>query len=293
MKKSMMILLCLPLLVKAQSFTDKITREIKFERTSESNTLILANINGSMKVQGYDGDKILIEAERTIKAKTDARLEQGKKEMQLQQIDRVDTLIVYVSGGCNRFGNYRTNRRHNNHGWSYNWDCNNGDCNPPYDYTFNFTVRVPSGINVEVSTVNDGNVTIENVKGKVKAENVNGAIHLSSLAGQTYASTINGNVDVEYSRNPNQDSRYYSLNGDINALFVKGLAANMSFKSFNGDLYTNVQNLEGMPAVIEKKQDKEGMNLKIGGNRFKVGTGGALLDFETFNGDVIVKEKNN
>jgi hypothetical protein len=48
-----------------------------------------------------------------------------------------------------------------------------------------------------------------------------------------------------------------------------------------------------MPAIIEKKQDKEGTNLKIGGNRFKVGNGGALLDFETFNGDVVVKEKNN
>src|SRR5882762_4520529 len=272
MKKSLMILLCLPLLANAQSFTDKITRELKFEKAGGSNTLILANINGSMKVQGYEGDKILIEAERTIKAKTDARLEQGKNEMKLQQIDRVDTLIVYVSGGCNSFG-YRSNRRHNHHGWSYQWDCNNGDCNPPYDYTFNFTVKVPSGINVEVSTVNDGNVTIENVKGIVKAENVNGAIRLTALAGQTYASTINGDVDVEYSRNPNEDSRYYSLNGDINALFVKGLAANMNFKSFNGDLYTNVQNLEGMPAVIEKKQDKEGTNLKIGGNRFKVGNG--------------------
>jgi DUF4097 and DUF4098 domain-containing protein YvlB len=146
---------------------------------------------------------------------------------------------------------------------------------------------------VEVSTVNDGNVSIENVKGRVKAENVNGAIHLSALAGQTYASTINGDVDVEYSLNPNQDSRYYTLNGDINALFVKGLAANMSFKSFNGDLYTNVPNLQSLPAFIEKKQDKEGTNLKVGGNRFKVGNGGALLDFETFNGDVIVKEKNN
>jgi hypothetical protein len=291
MKKYLIILLCLPVWVNAQSFSDKITRELKFEKVSASNTLILANINGSMKVQGYDGDKILIEAERTIRAKTEARLEQGKKEMQLQQIDRVDTLIVYVGGGCNHFG-YRTNRRHNN-GWSYHWDCDNGDCNPPYDYTFNFTVKVPDGINVEVSTVNNGNVSVENVKGKVKADNVNGAIRLSSLAGQTYASTINGNVDVEYSKNPNQDSRYYSLNGDINALFVKGLAANMSFKSFNGDLYTNVQNLEGLPAIIEKKRDKEGTNLKIGGNRFKVGNGGALLDFETFNGDVIVKEKNN
>jgi len=80
MKKGLMILLCLPFLANAQSFTDKITRELKFEKTDASNTLILANINGSMKVQGYDGDKILIEAERTIKSKTDARLEQGKKK---------------------------------------------------------------------------------------------------------------------------------------------------------------------------------------------------------------------
>jgi hypothetical protein len=291
MKKSLLILLCLPLAGWAQTYTDKITKELKFEKAGSSNTLVLANINGSMSVQGYDGDKILIEAERTIKAKTEARLEQGKKEMQLQQIDRLDTLIVYVGGGCNHFG-YRTNKRQHN-GWGYHGDCNNGDCNPPYDYIFNFTVKVPNGINVEVSTVNEGNVTIENVKGKVKAENINGAIRLTALAGQTYASTINGDVDVEYSRNPDQDSRYYTLNGDINALFVKGLAANMAFKSFNGDLYTNVQHLEGLPATIERKQDKEGMNLKVSGNRFKVGNGGATLDFETFNGDVIVKEKNN
>jgi len=50
MKKMIVILLCLPLLVNAQSFTDKITRELKFEKTDAANTLILANINGSMKV---------------------------------------------------------------------------------------------------------------------------------------------------------------------------------------------------------------------------------------------------
>jgi DUF4097 and DUF4098 domain-containing protein YvlB len=158
---------------------------------------------------------------------------------------------------------------------------------------FNFVVKVPAGINVIVSTVNDGNVTVENVKGKVRAENVNGAIKLVALAGSTYASTINGDVDVDYTKNPNQDSRYYTLNGDINALFVKGLGATLNFKSFNGALYTNVQQMEGMPALVEKDVTSKGVNLKIGRNRFKVGNGGAVLDFETFNGDVIVKEKTN
>ncbi len=289
MKKIVTLILCLPAFANAQTFTDKITKELRFEKASVNNTLVLANINGSMSVQGYDGDKILIEAERTIKAKTDARLEQGKKEMQLMQIDKLDTLIVYVGGGCNHFG-YRTNRKHNN-GWSYHWDCDNGDCNPPYDYIFNFSVKVPRGINVEVSTVNEGNVTVENINGAVKANNINGAIRLTSIGGPADACTINGDVDIDYLRNPNKDCKYYSLNGDINALFVKGLAANMSFKSFNGDLYTNVLKLEGLPAVIEKNESKDGLKLKVSSNRFKIGTGGALQDFETFNGDVIVKEK--
>jgi hypothetical protein len=81
------------------------------------------------------------------------------------------------------------------------------------------------------------------------------------------------------------------LNGDINAWFVKGLAANVSFKSFNGSLYTNVQNMEGLPAQLEKKESENGIKLKVSSNRYKFGNGGALQDFETFNGDVIVKER--
>jgi hypothetical protein len=289
MKKIAALILCLPVLASAQTFTDKQTKELKFEKASPNNTLVVANLNGSMVVQGYDGDKILIEAERTIKAKTEARLEQGKSEMQLKQIDRLDTLIVYVGGGCHHFG-YKRNRNHNN-GWSYQWDCDNGDCNPPYDYKFDFTIKVPRGVNVDVSTVNDGNVTVENMSGAVKANNVNGAIKLTSLEGPADACTINGDVDIDYLRNPNKECKYYSLNGDINALFVKGLAANMSFKSFNGSLYTNVPKLEGLPAVLEKKESAEGLRLKVSTNRFKIGNGGALQNFETFNGDVIVKEK--
>jgi hypothetical protein len=257
---------------------------------------VLANINGSIKVQGYDGNKIVVEAERTIKAKTEARLEKGKQEVKISQIDQVDTLIVYTSNGCNSFGPQRE-RNHKNHGggkrWSYHWNCDTGDCNPPYNHVVNYTVKVPFGINVDVSTVNEGNVTIENVNGAVKANNVNGAIKLTALRGATYANTINGDVDLEYASNPNKDCRYYTLNGDINAWFQKGLAANLAFKSFNGDFYTNISKLEGMPSMVEKKQTENGTSLKVSSNRFKVGNGGVLLDFETFNGDVILKEKSN
>jgi hypothetical protein len=65
----------------------------------------------------------------------------------------------------------------------------------------------------------------------------------------------------------------------------------MSFESFNGELFTNVPQLESLPAEVERKETSVGTKYKVNGNRFKVGNGGVILDFETFNGDVYIKEK--
>ena len=283
------ILVILTVIGFSQSFTDKITKEFKFEKASAKNTLILANINGHVRVEGYSGDKIIIEAERTIKAKTDSRLEKGKQEMQLRQIDKYDTIVFYVENNCTKFGYQRNKKGRGN--WGYHWNCADDDCRDQYDYKFDITVRVPARVNVDVSTVNDGNVSVKQVKAAVKANNVNGSITLEGLEQATYASTINGNVDFDFAKNPTGDCRFYSLNGDINAYFQKGLAANMAFKSFNGDLYTNLDNLTSIPMEVEKVKGESGYHLKVGGAKYKIRQGGPLLDFETFNGDAIVKER--
>jgi hypothetical protein len=280
----------------AQQFSDKITKEFTFEKKTASNAVMVANINGSVKVMGYEGDKIILEVNRSIDAKTDARLEKAKQEVQLGVIDRADTLILYVQEGCNTFGR-KTNRRNNNgwfkNGWGYNWDCNNGNCRSEYDYKMDFTLRVPNSIQLMVSTVNEGDIIVENVKGSVDADNVNGSIRLMNLEREADASTVNGDVDIEYSSNPSKDCRFYSLNGDINALFRKGLAASMSFESFNGNFYTNIDKLEPLPVRVIKTNNKEGIKYKVNGNRYQIGNGGAYLDFETFNGNVYLKEKSN
>lgn len=283
----------------AQTHTEKISKEFTLEKKSPANALIVANINGDVKVSSYEGDKIIVEVTKTIRAKTDARLEKGKTEIQLGVIDRVDTLVLFVEGPCISFG--RANNKNRNNHWSrnghynYDWnDCNNNrSCREEYDYTMDFVIKVPASLNIAVSTVNDGDLVVENVKGAVVANNINGSITLTNLVREADASTINGNLDVTYTKNPDKDCRFYSLNGDINALFQKGLAANLSFDSFNGDFYTDIQPLEALPVKVEETKHGDGIKYKVNGNRYKIRTGGALLDFETFNGDVFLKEKTN
>lgn len=283
----------------AQTHTEKINKTLSFEKVSDANTIIIANINGNVRVEGYDGTEVSVEVVKTITGKTAERLEKGKQQIQLGILDQADTLVLFVEGTGATFGR-KTDRMHTRGAgnYGYNWccnNCNNGcECRTDYDYKLDFVVKVPGRINVVASTVNNGNISVSKAKGVVRADNVNGSIKLTELVREASASTINGDVDIEYTANPSKDCRFYSLNGDINALFQKGLAADMSFESFNGDFYTNINKLENMPATVEKQTDSKGVKYKINSNRYRIGSGGAaMLDFETFNGNVYLKERAN
>lgn len=290
-----MLLVSLSVTLTAQTHTEKIVKEFTFEKKNAGNALMIANINGSIKVQSYEGDKILVEIEKSVHGKTAERLEKGKAEVQLGIVDLADTIILYVSTACNHFEKSNAQKRHSHLGtrWGYTWVEHGRSCHETYDYSMDFVVKLPSTVNLLVSTINDGDVVVENVKGFVNAHNINGSIRLQNLTREAEASTINGDLDVEYLQNPQRACRFYTLNGDINALFQKGLAASMGFQSFNGSLYTNIDKLEHLPVQIEKKQQNSSVKYKVINNRFKIGPGGAYLDFETFNGDVYLKERVN
>jgi len=285
-----LVIIMLTLPVWAQSHTTKINKEFTLAKPA-THTVMLANLNGSIQVEGYAGDKVLVEVTRTVTAKATEQLEKGKTEVQLGVEQLTDTLVLYVNSGCSSFGHKVTNKN-GKRSWTYGWnDCNQG-CREAYSYRADFIVRVPQGTNVRVSTVNNGDIAVRHVQGIVIANNVNGHIRLEDLTREAEARTINGNVDIDYTRNPTAYSSFYTLNGNINAWVRKGLAANLGFESFTGEFYTNIDKLEPLPAEIEKRDSENGIKYKINGNRYRVGAGGTRIDFETFNGNVYLKEKN-
>jgi len=274
----------------AQTHTEKINKDYSFAKPG-AHTVMIANINGGIQIEGYDGDKVLVEVTKTVNGKTTERLEKGKTEVQLGVEDLADTLIFFVNSGCSDFG-FKSNGKIGKRSWHYGNNCGNNRCREEYTYKMDFVVRVPAGVSVNVSTINDGNVSVRHVQGVVIANNINGHIRLEDLTREAEAKTINGNVDIDYTRNPTAHCSFYTLNGDINAMVRKGLAANLGFESFNGEFFTNIDKLETLPPEVEKNTDNEMTKYKIAGNRYRVGTGGVKMDFETFNGNVYLKEKN-
>ncbi|MGA0559517.1 DUF4097 family beta strand repeat-containing protein [Larkinella sp. VNQ87] len=268
-----------------QEFKDHISREFTLSKVAGSSTLAIYNISGFIKVEGYAGNKVVLEVDRSISAKTADLLEQGKKEFLLQFDQNADSIIAYIAEPYDS----RPNR---------NWKRGDNGTNYrriDYKYELDFTVKVPYSMNLHVSTVNGGDVNVKDVTGSLSAHNVNGAVTLTNIKGATDARTINGNVEANYLSSPPEQSKYYTLNGDIKISYPANLSADLTFKTFQGEFYTDFPNAEILPVNVVKTQEKKGDGTVYKLNKdtsIRIGNGGKTLRFETFNGSVYIKKQS-
>jgi DUF4097 and DUF4098 domain-containing protein YvlB len=222
-----------------------------------------------------------MEMDETISVETDKDLETGKKEFKMGYDQRSDTVMAYIAEPYDS----RPHRR-----WQHN-----DDRDIDYNANVDFTVKVPYGMNIHISTVNNGIITVNNVNGTLYASNVNEEISIKNAKSTTYAHTINGDVTVSYLTNPPEESSYYTINGNIKVSYQPGLSADLQFKSMNGDFYTDFPEVILLPASVSKAQDKKGDGIVYKLNAVKsvrFGKGGKTFKFETLNGNVYVKKQS-
>lgn len=266
----------------AREFKEHMNKEFTLSGDAARSILFIYNISGFIKVEGYAGTKVLLDMDKTITADDDKNLETGKKEFRLAFDERTDTIMAYIAEPYDS-----RPRRH----WQYNDDRREID----YNYNVDFTVKVPFGMNLQISTVNDGIISVNNVSGILYISNVNEEISVKNAKGTTYAHTVNGNVSVNYLTNPPEESSYYTINGDIRVSYQPGLSADLQFKSMNGDFYTDFQEAERLPATVTKVQEKRGEGIVYKLNAItsvRFGKGGKIFKFETLNGNVYIKKQS-
>ncbi|SDL51152.1 hypothetical protein SAMN05421823_106212 [Catalinimonas alkaloidigena] len=248
---------------------------------ADRTTLAIYNINGFIRVEGYAGTEVQLEVHQVLTADDQATLDQGKQEFRLAFDQVGDTLMAYIAEPFdtrpqrNRWNQDNNRRIH-------------------YDFTLDFTVKVPYALNLDVATVNRGDVEVKDVTGALHVNNVNGAITLANAKGATDARTINGNVEAHYLTPPPAASSYYTLNGDIKVNYPKSLSADLKFKSFQGDFYTDFPKVQRLPAEVTRNQQKEGDGTVYRVSQdtaVRIGKGGQTLHFETFNGNVYVQQQ--
>jgi hypothetical protein len=279
--------LFMPLLaIMVFSCTNLPAQDLKFKETiskefsvSPNSSLAVYNVFGDIKVEGYDGNKVIIEIEKTIAADTKARMQEAKNEFKLGFDQNGDELTLYTAAPYDS----RPDRHTNN---------NENDGNH-YTVTLNYMLKVPHGMKLHVSTINDGDVEVSDVDGIIEAFNVNGEVTLRNVKNLRNVHTVNGDINAIYNALPPDSAEYQTLNGDLRITFPANLQADCNLKTQNGDIYTDFENVENLPAEVKKivkvKNGQTTHELKKG-NAIRIGEGGKNLRFETFNGNIYIKK---
>lgn len=222
--------------------------------------IMIKNINGGVDVERSTSGRVEVNAEKKWR-KGDpnwVRIEQKKIG---------DEVLI-----CGLWGD---NARCDENG--IHSDNSNKDQNRNNDVNVHFTVRVPDGVKVDISTVNGG-LEVTGVTTEVRANTVNGSITAKSAGGPVRASTVNGSVNVSMgSIGSADDLEYETVNGSVTITLPANFGAQLELSTVNGSVSTD------FPITVSGSLS----NRRIRGT---VGDGKTRLRASTVNGSVNLRK---
>jgi hypothetical protein len=155
-------------------------------------------------------------------------------------------------------------------------------------------IEVPSGSQLELSTVNGGDIEVENVHGELDLHNTNGEIHVKDAKGPVSATTVNGDVSVVFtSAMVAAPMAFSTLNGDVDVTLPASLKADVRLRSDNGEIYSDFDiAMDQVKPEIEEKREGGKYRLVVSREMTgKISGGGPELFLKTFNGDILLRRK--
>ncbi|GAB3899538.1 DUF4097 family beta strand repeat-containing protein [Spirosoma agri] len=179
--------------------------------------LTVALINGSIRVVGYSGKEVVIEA--VVPTKRGERDE--KSEVSVNGMKRISS-----SSDMEVSAEEKNNKiTINTNSWKR-----------PID----LTIKVPTRCSLTLKTVNNGEITVDGVTGTLEIANVNGAIQLTNIAGSAVANTINGNLTAVFKAiDADSPMAFSTLNGNVDVTFPASAKASVKVRSDQGDVYSD------------------------------------------------------
>lgn len=259
------------------------SRDTKKAVFSNIREVILDNVNGPIEVAGHNGANVEVEYTRITKAESDAKLDEARRAVTMEPRQDGDKLRMFVDGPwrCDCEGERRRGVHYR--GWrEYG-----------YEVTYEFRLKVPAGTKLDLRTINHGEITVRDTVGHFDVRNINGGIQLTEVAGSGRADALNGSVTVVFAKNPAGESTFKSLNGTVDVSFRPGLNAEMRFKTFNGDAYTDFETTP-VPIPASLETSRQGTKYVLKRDRMtaaRVGTGGPVLVFDAFNGNIKIRKR--
>jgi DUF4097 and DUF4098 domain-containing protein YvlB len=155
-------------------------------------------------------------------------------------------------------------------------------------------IEIPTGMDVDMKTHNDGDLMVANLNGEATLTNHNGEITALNMSGSVIATTYNGEIKVSLDNvKDGAPMSFTTYNGDVDITFPTAMKATLKMKTEHGDIYSDFDvNFKNSGPV--QKTDKQAGVYKVVIDEWKRGDingGGPEVTLRNYNGDIFVRRK--
>jgi hypothetical protein len=272
MKKLLFLLFIGALPLYAQKASEQIYKEIALPASAPEVTLEVYNLLGSIKVEGYTGNKIILVVDKKISGKN-AEKAIASFELGIETIGNRIQLFTKAP-----YDTRPGTKNQNQEGYAIH---------------LNYSIKVPQGIHLTLSTVNSGGIEVAGVDGRISAKNINGAITATEVKMPADLQTVNGEIKVSYASTNLDGSRCKTQNGSIRVSCPPDVSADIQLKTMNGHYYTDFSEAEIARKSAVKSEKSGGVTrYKLNADtHLTLGKGESQMSFETMNGSIYIQKK--
>ncbi len=155
--------------------------------------------------------------------------------------------------------------------------------------------RVPRNANLELSTVNNGEIVVSNITGKLVLENVNGPITATGINGSVIAESVNENILVSFdSITADQAMSLSSVNGDLNIGLPGKTAVELHIDSAEGEIVSDFEvDVQPSKPMMTREKSGKGVEVKVESVIVaNINGGGTVIKLKTLNGNINITQSD-
>jgi DUF4097 and DUF4098 domain-containing protein YvlB len=153
--------------------------------------------------------------------------------------------------------------------------------------------RVPRRANLQLSTVQDGEIVVRDVTGTLQLENVNGPITATNINGAVIAESVSNSISVGFSAiNASEATALSSISGDIKLTLPPNGGAELRLDSAEGQIESDFE-LDVKPSKpsIVRNEGRNGVSVRVEDVVVaNVNGGGAVIKLKTLSGNIRIQK---
>ena len=153
--------------------------------------------------------------------------------------------------------------------------------------------RIPRHADLDLGTIEDGEIIVSNITGNLELSNVNGPITASGISGSVIAESVNDAIDLSFvSIDDANASSLETVNGELTVRLPATLGAQIHLDTSQGEIFSDFEvDVQPSNPTVIRNDDGNGSEVRIESVIIaNINGGGPIIRMNSLNGDINIRK---